>query len=81
MVWTQDDIDIVKAKVDELKLLEEASEVWLNRIRDCTRALEMVGSDSASEIDGTVMSDERKEMLKTSLITQADEMIDESETS
>lgn len=75
MPWSVDDTNDVSAKLTELTAYESTVVDILNKIRDNKISLQMLIEAEPKDIDGSVLADARRTMLKGSLIIVADEIL------
>ncbi len=75
MVWNESDTEDVNAKILEIEEYEQSCEIILKNIRKIIKGLSSINEEIPKDIDGSNMTDDRRSMLKTNLIANADAIL------
>ena len=73
--FTQEEVISIESKIRSLENEEGERSLALSRIMEVREGLQRILQSDAKDIDGTTLSDARKQTLKTNLFATADTFI------
>ena len=75
MAWTEKDREDCHVKVQQLAPVETVRQRGVDEVRGIIHGLDLLCHEDSREIDGTPLTDERRQAIKTSLFAKADKLI------